>query len=201
MAIVGVIDACISLTNAIIRIGEAAKNAQGLPPKLVDLFEQLPALENLFKKAKQNNDQLDADSRKKAGPILEKCEDTLEELETLFKKVCPVDRANRANRLWSGAKTEVLGRNVKLQELWKKIEGYLEILHKQKILDIGDSLSELKKVMETLAAEEDARYLHQGSGNMNITESGGHSNNQGGGSDNDYKQYNSAGGTMSFGKE
>ncbi|KAK7193329.1 vegetative incompatibility protein HET-E-1 [Paraphaeosphaeria sporulosa] len=42
------IDACIGIANTIIDIGRAVHDAQGLPPKLRDLLEKLPAIQELL---------------------------------------------------------------------------------------------------------------------------------------------------------
>jgi hypothetical protein len=51
--IIQLTDACIGITKTIISIGRAAKDAHGLPKDLANLFEQFPAVQDLFEKAKQ----------------------------------------------------------------------------------------------------------------------------------------------------
>jgi hypothetical protein len=203
IAFVGLVDACISLTGKIVSIGQAAKDAHGLPEKLVDYFKQLLTVQHLFEKAKENNNKLGVDSRKNAKPVLENCEKALQDLKALFKKICPKDDANHVKRIWKGAATEVLGRNSKLQELWKKIEGYLNMLEKQEIFVIGDSLSALEDAIKALAEEDVGKYSYQGSGNMIVAEAGGHAYVTGGG--NNSKSFlqgahfaPAAGGTITF---
>jgi hypothetical protein len=181
-AIVGLIDACIALTGTIMRIGQAARDANGLPEKLAELFKQLPALQDLFKRAKESNSKPGARSRAEAEPVLKSCKEALGELEALFKRICPEDGSNHAKRVWKGVKAEVCGRNSKLQELWQRIERYLNILAETEIFVIGDSLSSLKGAFESLAAEDSGMYSYQGSGNQIVTERGGISNITGGGS-------------------
>lgn len=48
------IDACIGIVNTITSIGRAVNNAQGLPPKLKDLFEKIPAIEELLENAHES---------------------------------------------------------------------------------------------------------------------------------------------------
>lgn len=63
IAIVGLVDACISITTTIIRIGQAAKDANGLPKELVKLFDQLPVVSHSFAKAKETVGKLNDESR------------------------------------------------------------------------------------------------------------------------------------------
>lgn len=48
------IDACIGITKTIVDIGRAVHDAQGLPPKLRTLLEQLPVIEDLLENAREN---------------------------------------------------------------------------------------------------------------------------------------------------
>lgn len=207
-AIVSLINACIGLTKEIINIGQAAKDAHGLPENLAHLFEQLPPLQHLFEKAKENNDKLDPTLRNNARPVLKQCEEAFQQLEALFKDLCPEDGANPAKRIWKGASAAIFGKNTKLQKLWKQIEGYLNTLEKQEIFIIGDALSGLKDAVELLAKDgEGVKFTHHGCGNQNVTEKGGTSFNTGGGNNNNYTfhnqgaRYNSGGGNMQFGKD
>lgn len=183
VAIIGVVDACIGLTERIIAICQAAKDSHGLPKKLKDLFEQLPTLQHLFEKAKQNNNnKFDINARKNAGSALENCEKALGQLEALFEAICPKADANPAKRIWKGASASISGKNSKLQELWKQIEGCLDTLEKEEIFSIGDELSGLKNAVISLAEEDSSKYTQNGPGHMYVTEAGGESYITGGGS-------------------
>lgn len=54
IAVVQLIDACIGITSTIINIGNVVKDAQGLPPKLKELSEKIPAIDDLLSDARQN---------------------------------------------------------------------------------------------------------------------------------------------------
>lgn len=197
MAIVQMVEACIALTKLIIDIGQAAKNAQGLPKKLAGLFDQVPLLKGLFEKAKENSSKLDASSRKDAEPVLQKCEDALDKLHGLFKDICPKDQDNWGKRIYKGTKATIFGKNSKLQGLWKEIKEYMETLEQQQIFQIGDRLSGLEDAMMALAEEEEAggKYTYNGVGDMFVTEGDNHKSMYQG------AKFNaSAGGRMYFGQ-
>ena len=183
--IIQLTDACIGITKTIISIGRAAKDAHGLPENLANFYEQFPAVRDLFERAQQNNANLKEDSRQSAEPVLKQCKEGLDKLQALFEKVCPPDGANSMKRAWKGTKAEILGRNTRLQELWKKIEGCLDLLERNGIFDIGDKLDEMRKVVDSLAEDGGIKNAHYGSGPQNNNESGKQWN-QGGGEGNTF---------------
>jgi hypothetical protein len=65
---VQLIDACLGITHTIIAIGRAVHDAQGLPPKLRDLLEQLPAIQGLLDNAQDRCEEeaIAEDARKSA---------------------------------------------------------------------------------------------------------------------------------------
>jgi hypothetical protein len=184
--IIQLTDACIGITKTIISIGRAAKDAHGLPKDLANLFEQFPAVQDLFEKAKQNNDNFEDDSRRSAEPVLKQCKEALDELQKLFEKVCPPDGANCLKRVWKGTKAEVLGRNTRLQESWKKVEGCLDLLEKSGVVIIGGKLDDLKKAVDSLAEDGCIKNANYGSGPQNNNNGNGKQWNQGGGEGNTF---------------
>jgi vacuolar-type H+-ATPase subunit H len=188
IAIVGLVDACIGITETIIKIGQAAKNAQGLPSKLAKVFEEFPVVQSLFQRAKENSDNIKEDARRSAKPILKQCKEALDQLQTLFEKICPPDDTSSAKRIWKGAKAEVMGRNSKLQELWNDVQGHLGTLETKQVFDIGDKLDALKETMDSLAEESGDNYKFYGSGSQNINNGPGKLIVAGGGSNNQYTQ-------------
>jgi hypothetical protein len=188
ITLVQLVDACIGITHAIITIAQAARNDNGLPKKLAKLFEELPAVYDIFEKAKQRNGTIEDETHRSAKPVLKQCKEDLEALKALFEKICPLDGSSRFKRVWSGAKAEVIGRNTKLLSLWEAIQGHLEILEKKEIFEIGDTLDGFKKAMESLAEEEGSRYTNNGTGPQIINEGEGNQYIQGGGTGNTFAQ-------------
>jgi hypothetical protein len=188
VAIIGLVDACIGITGTIIKIGQATKNANGLPSKLAKVFEEFPVVQSLFQRAKENSDNIGEDARRSVEPILKQCKEALDQLQALFQKICPQDDTSSAKRVWKGAKAEVMGRNSKLQELWNDVQGHLDTLEKKQIFDIGEKLDALKETMESLAEEDGEKYVFHGSGSQNIHKGPGKMFITGGGSNNQYTQ-------------
>ncbi|KYG39606.1 hypothetical protein M433DRAFT_10532, partial [Acidomyces richmondensis BFW] len=79
IAAIQLIDACIGIAKTIIDVGRAVKDAQGLPPKLRDLCEKLPTIEELLERARDSCEEgrVAEDASKSAVPILQQCEQAL----------------------------------------------------------------------------------------------------------------------------
>ncbi|PPJ60852.1 hypothetical protein CBER1_07236 [Cercospora berteroae] len=173
ITIVQLIGACIDITKAVNDIGRAAKDATGLPPKLKELFERLPAINDLLNSARERaeKDEISAESRKSIKPILEHYSD------------------NYGERLWKGTKTVFLGRDSRLQKHMSDIMENLKILELKGIFSINNKLDDLTETVQILAEEDTtARNAHSGSGNLNVHEGPGNQYNIGGGSNNTFNQ-------------
>jgi N-terminal domain on NACHT_NTPase and P-loop NTPases len=173
------IDACIGIAKTIIDIGRAVHDAQGLPPRLRDLLEKLPVIEELLESARESCEErrITEDTSKSAEPILKQCEEALGRLRDIFRKACPKDGDNRAKRIWKGAKTVFFGRNSQVQKLLVAIQDNLRLLEQKEIYVIGDKLDALRQVTETLADNDDGKYTHTGAGNIIVNEGGSPTNN------------------------
>ncbi|PVH98014.1 hypothetical protein DM02DRAFT_616102, partial [Periconia macrospinosa] len=166
------VDACDDIANTIIDIGRAVHDAQGLPPKLRDLLEKLPAIEELLESAHESGEEgrVTEDASKSAQPILKQCAEALAELRDIFRKACPKDRENRTKRIWRGAKTDFFGRDSQVQKLLVTIQDNLRLLEQKEIYVIGDKLDALQHVTESLADNNDGKYTHTGAGNIIVNE-------------------------------
>jgi hypothetical protein len=186
IAAIQLIDACIGITKTIIDIGRAACDAQGLPPKLRDLFEKLPAIEQLLESAHDSCEErgITEDASKSALPILKQCEEALDRLRDIFRKACPKDGENRTKRIWKGAKVVFFGRDSQVQKLLITIQDNLKLLEQQEIYIIGDKLDALQQVTEALADNDEGKYTHTGAGNIIANEGGSPTNYVVGGSNN-----------------
>lgn len=172
------IDACIGIANTIIDVGRAVHDAQGLPPKLRELLDKLPAIQELLESAQESCEEgrITEDASKSAQPILKQCEEALAELRDIFRKACPKDGENRTKRIWKGAKTVFFGRNSQVQKLLVTIQDDLKLLEQKEIYIIGDKLDALQQVTEALADNEDGKYVHTGAGNIFANEGGSPTN-------------------------
>jgi hypothetical protein len=167
-------DACIGITETIINIGRAVKDAQGLPPKLRDLCEKLPAIEDILESARKNceDGKVTEAASDSARPILQQCEQALGELQDIFKKACPKDRSDRYKRVWNGAKTVFFGRDSQVQRLLVLVQDNLRLLEQKEVYVIGDKLEELQHLTEALAQDNGGKYAHTGAGNIIANEGG-----------------------------
>lgn len=180
------IDACIGITKTIIGIGHAVRNGQGLPPKLRDLIEILPVIEDLLESAREKCEEgkVTEDTSKSAQPALKQCEEALSELRDIFRKACPKDGENRTKRIWEGTKTIFFGRDSQVQKLLVTIQDNLRLLEQKEIYEIGDKLSALQKITAALADDDSSKYTHHGEGSIFASEGGYQENYVGGGSNN-----------------
>ncbi|KAK3614866.1 hypothetical protein LTR22_027643 [Elasticomyces elasticus] len=168
------IDACIGIANTIIDIGRAVHDAQGLPPKLRDLADKLPAIEELLESAHENfrEGKSAEDASKNAQHILKQCEQALGDLREIFRKACPEDGDNRGKRIWKGVKTVFFGRDSQVQKLLVAVQDNLKLLEQKEIYVIGDKLDELQELTEALGHEDSGKYAHSGQGNIIANEGG-----------------------------
>lgn len=179
IAVVQLIDACIGITSTIINIGNAVKDAQGLPPKLKELSEKIPAIDDLLSDARQSCEEgkVSESAAESAKPLLQQCEKALSELLDIFRKACPKDGENRGKLLWKGTRAVFLGRESNVQKLLNTIQRDLRLLEQKKIYDIGDKLVELQQITEELGRDDPGKYAHFGSGNIIANERGNPTNN------------------------
>ena len=187
------IDACLGIAKTIIDIGRAVHDAQGLPPKLRDLLEKLPAIEELLENALESCEEgkITEDTSKSAQPILKQCEEALGGLRDIFGKACPKDGDNRTKRIWKGAKAVFFGRDSQVQRFLVTIQDNLKLLEQKEIYVIGDKLDALEHITEALADNGDGKYTHTGTGNIIANEGGSPTNYVVGGSNN--RQVNNPG--------
>jgi hypothetical protein len=186
VAAIQLVDACIGIAKTITDIGRAVSDAQGLPPKLRDLLEKLPAIEELLESAHDNfkEGKVAEDASKNAQPILKQCEQALGDLREVFRKACPEDGDNRSKRIWRGVKTVFFGRDSEVQKLLQVIQDNLKLLEQKKIYVIGDKLDELLELTKALGYDDSGKYAHSGQGNIIANEGGNPTNYVQGGRNN-----------------
>ncbi|GIZ42947.1 hypothetical protein CKM354_000619400 [Cercospora kikuchii] len=186
--LVQLIGACISITETVIEIGRAAQDAKGLPPKLKELFERLPAINDLLQAANERTkkDEVSEESRNSIKPVLEQCQTSLEQIRGLFHKACPEDGDNYGKRFWKGSKTVFLGRDSKLQRHMNDVMDNLKILELKGVFTIDGKLDDLAETVQVLAEQDSVTNAHYGTGNQNINEGPGDQFNIGGGTHNTF---------------
>ncbi|KAK1051655.1 hypothetical protein LTR74_016751 [Friedmanniomyces endolithicus] len=171
---VQLIDACTGITKTIFGIGRAVHDAQGLPPKLRALCDQLPMIEDLLESARETCEEgkVTEDAIKSAEPVLKQCEQVLSELRDIFRKACPKDGDDRGKRIWKGAKAVFFGRDSQLQKLLGTIQDNFKLLEQKEMYVIGDKLDALLQHTEALAQDDGGKYTHSGAGNIVANEGG-----------------------------
>ncbi|KAK5699196.1 hypothetical protein LTR17_023449 [Elasticomyces elasticus] len=169
---VQLIDACIGITKTILDIGRAVHDAQGLPPKLRALYEQLPVIEELLESAQETCEEgkVTRDASKSAEPILRQCEQALGSLGTSSGK--PAQKMETTAASASG-------------------KDNLKLLEQKEMYVIGDKLDALQQLTEALAQEDSTKYTHSGAGNIVANEGGTPTNYVQGGENN--RQINNPG--------
>jgi hypothetical protein len=178
IAAIQLIDACIGIARAIFDVSEAVTDAQGLPRKLRNLCEKLPAIEQLLKSARDSckEGRISEDASKSAQPILRQCEQTLAELQDIFQKACPQTTDNCGKRIWKGGRAVFFGRDSQVQKLLVSVQDNLKLLEQREIFSIGDGLDELQRITEELAHDEASKYTHIGGGHIVANEGGSPAN-------------------------
>lgn len=175
IAAVQLIDACLGITRTILDIARAVGDAQGLPPKLRALVDQLPVVEGLLESARKNCEEgkVTQDASKNAEPILKQCEQALDGLRDIFQKACPKDGDNLGKRIWKGATMVFFGRGSQVQKLMGTIQGNLKLLEQKEIYVIGDKLDELQALTEASGHDDGSgKNVHHGEGNIFAYEGG-----------------------------
>jgi len=162
----------------ILDISRAVKDAQGLPPKLRNLCEKLPAIEELLEIAHDNCEEgkISEDNSKSVKPILKQCEQALADLRDIFRKACPKEEDDRTKRIWRGARTVFFGRDGRVQKLLVAVQDNLRLLEQKEVFRIGDKLEELQQFTEALAQDDDGKITHTGSGNILANQGSNHTN-------------------------
>ncbi|GIZ42804.1 hypothetical protein CKM354_000605800 [Cercospora kikuchii] len=114
-------------------------------------------------------------------------------MNQLFDKICPKVGANSLQRTWKGTSAIVSGKDIKLQDLWTSIRNHLDTLEAKHILDIGDQLDDLTKIVRSLADEREASNQYSVAGSMYQINGGTMFHNSG-----DQATNYQAGGSQSF---
>lgn len=204
IAVLGLISSIIAIVGGTKQVFDAATNTEDLPEAFREAASRLPIVTNILNNSKQHIQEADIsdDSCKGVKHIVDACEKKAKKLDDLFRKVIPGDGASRRERYISAVKT--LGKGNEVEKLIKGMLEDIQLLaceHGLKIATkaqqelIAKAITEVSAV--PLSVPEDAPSF-----TANYSGSGTQYNAQG-----EYiaqgsaRQFNSAGGTMNFGKE
>lgn len=156
------IDICIRIAGDIVDIGRAVKDAHGLPPKLRDVLERLPAIEQLLGSARKSYEEgkVTEYASQSARPILEQCVSTLVKLKEILTNACPEDGGKWTKRVWKGAGAVFFGQHSPVPKLLAAIQDILTLLEQKDMYVIGDKMDALQQATRALADNHDGKYTY-----------------------------------------
>ncbi|KAK5685481.1 hypothetical protein LTS10_003560 [Elasticomyces elasticus] len=178
----GVVVGTIELIKTAREIYDAVQDKSGIPDKLKKVAEQLPSVESLLQGAQEQYDksQANKDVWTQAKPDVEQCQKHCKALKDLLDKALPKEGSNTAERTWKATKN-VLGSTSKdAQKHLKAICDALSKLQQRQIITNTALLEDIKVIVGELAGDGIYKYHHEGIGDVNVAESGGHFNQQSG---------------------
>lgn len=201
IGIIGLISSIITIAEAAYGIYESAGDAHGLPKKLQATAEQIPLLVRILQLADQNiqSRQVDQQTLQSAQPILQRCEERITEVKTIFARTIPASDASRAERMKKAVGLRTKSNKVK--ELMEEVMQDTELLAKDRLFSDALVLQDIQSAIEQLGnlpEEEDRlQFTHSGTGSINANTGAGtqhNYSNSGSGS-----QYNAN--TQNFGRD
>ena len=206
LAVLGAISAVVSLIDETKKVYDAASHLRGLPGAFREVADRLPIVTNILHAAREEYQQTHIDESSCAGakPVLDACEQKARRLNDLFIKALPKDGASGLRRYYQAVK--VCGKGNEVENLMKGILEDLQLLacdhglvaakvqQEQITLAITELSAVTPSVPEHLFQESSFTATNTGPG----TQYNAHGENIAQGN---ARQYNSAGGTMNFGKE
>lgn len=203
IAVLAVISSIISIVDGTKQIYDAATNAEGLPEAFREVAGRLPIVTNILDASKQyiKEGDVNEDSCKGVKHVIEACQEKAKKLDDLFQKVIPGDSASRRQRYVSAVRT--LGKGNEVEKLMKGILEDVQLLACERDMKIAKVQQEqIAKAIAEVSAVPPSVPENEASFTANYSGSGTQYNAQG-----EYiaqgsaRQYNSAGGSMHFGKD
>ena len=201
--VLGLISSIITIIDTTKKVYDAATNKTGLPKAFGECAVKLPLVKNILESIEKGN--VDEKGCKEAKGVSEGCKKKASTLEELFQKVIPAEGASRSERYYKAVK--ILGKGNEVESLMKGILEDLALLSSERIMktptktqqeQIAKAISEIrdvpKSVPDDVFQETGPIINHSGSGTQ--YNAWGDYVAQG-----EARQWNSAGGTMNFGKE
>ena len=206
-AVLGVISAIISIVDGTKQVYDAATNAQGLPEAFHAIAGRLPIVRNILGSAKQHIHEGDVDeaSCKGVKHVVEACEKKAKKLDTLFQKAIPKDGASDLERYYKAVKA--YGKGNEVENLMKGMLEDVQLLaceHGIRTATKTEQEQIVKAVTEVSAVVPSVpEHVFQEIGFTNTNYGPGIQYNAQGEyvAQGNARQYNSAGGAMSFGRD
>ena len=206
IAVLGVISSIVSIVDGTRKVFEAAKDTKGLPEAFREVAGRLPIVESILGSAKQNIEEkgINNDSRKGVEDMVKACKEKAEKLQELFDKVVPGEGASRVERYRKAA--NVPGKGHKVEKLMQGILEDVNLLAGEKGINSASKtqqeqiLKALRDIAAVAPSVPEQEFQQTGFTNSNYG-FGAQYNAQGENvAQGNARQFNSAGGSMSFGK-
>ena len=206
-AVLGVISSIISIVDGTKKVYDAATNPQGLPEAFREVAGRLSILGSILGDTKQNikEGKVDNDSCTGAKHIVEACEEKAKKLKELFDKVIPADGASDLKRYYKAVKA--WGKGSEVENLMKGMLEDLQILACERGMktatkaqqeQIIEAITDVSAVSPSVPEHEfqETGFTNTNYGSGTQYNARGENIAQG-----NARQYNSGGGSMSFGKD
>ena len=201
VAVLGLISSIISITHGTKQVYDDATNAQGLPEAFREVAGRLPVIGNTLDSAKQSIEEREVndDSCKGVRHIVEACEEKAKKLEELFHKAIPAIGASDLKRYYKAVKA--WGKGSEVENLMKGMLEDVQLLACERGMKTATRAQQeqiIKAITEVSAVSPSVpehEFQETGFTNANYG-SGTQYNAQG-----DARQYNTGGGSMTFGKD
>ncbi|KAK5708941.1 hypothetical protein LTR17_020221 [Elasticomyces elasticus] len=222
IGIVGLIASVITIFETCRDLHAAATNVEGLHEAFLAISNNIPLVLNILQECKRMQEQADqdyktstddaqkrrlAESAAAVRPIMIACERNAQSLKDIFEEVISSPDANWLERYRKAVRANIHSKRRKVEDLMTDILRKLQLLHTNQFFKlVADKRSqELEAAIQQLAElppslpDDDSRYMHSGSGPMNINPGSGTMRNYNfsGGSNN--KMFNAE--TQNFGKD
>ncbi|PSK34861.1 hypothetical protein B9Z65_1444 [Elsinoe australis] len=191
ITVVGLIAAVITIIDTSRSLYDAAGSARGLHEAFRAVSQNISLVLTILRDCQaiqERNDETykttkDAELKRKltdsaeaVRPIMTTCKDNAQHLKDIFEKVIPGDEAGRLERYKKAAQAAVSGKKRRVEDLMKEILQQLQLLHTSQFFreEANRRSDEIQKVIARLEelpsslAEEDGRYMHYGSGSLNV---------------------------------
>ena len=201
VTVIGLISSVITIIKTSRQLYDAATNAKGLHEAFRAVSINIPLVLEIQRKCKEVQEKADQEyqdttsaarkrelenSAEAVKPIMRACEENASNLQAIFEKVVPGERATWFEHYRKATQAILPGKKRKVEDLMKGILEQLQLLHtdhffksvaEEKSDDLAGAIEHLSSLPSSLPDGDD-RFHHSGSGPMNnLTGSGKQTNN------------------------
>lgn len=195
-AVVGLIASVISIIETSRHLYDAATSAKGLPEAFRVVSTNVSLVLEILRSCKHEQEKADEECRRTADldrkaaleqsasavrPIMQTCEENAQQLQAIFEKVVPGERATWLERYSKAARAVMPGKKHRVEDLMKSILEQLQLLHtnqffktiiKEKDEDVTAAIDRLSEVPSSLP-DENGSFHHSGTGPMKVNSGSG----------------------------